>query len=644
MTVQRCVENPILKPEASHDWENYATFNGSILKEDTYHLLYRAIGNEQIINKRKLRLSVIGKAESTDGVHFQKRIKFIEPEHIWETYGCEDPRITKMENKYFIFYTALANYPPNARGIRVGLAISDNLETIKEKHLITPFNAKAMTLFPEKINNLYTVLLSVNTDNPPSSIGIAQCEKIETLWDPEFWNDWYKNLDKHLVHLKRVNSDQVEIGAPPIKTEHGWILFYSYIKHYLSENVQKEFRIEAVLLDLNNPKKLIGRVEKPLLTPGAEYELHGTVPNIVFPEGALVEDNTVKIYYGGADTFCALATVQLNELLSEFEVNTPHTLKCEKFPNNPLLLPDPEHEWESKAVFNPAAVEINNTIYLIYRTTSQDNLSYLGLAISADGKCIDERLETPIYPFRSIYEKPKRRGLPGGCEDPRITRIDDMLYMCYTAHDGELARLAMTSITVENFLKRNFSLWSEPKIISPPNVMDKDGVLFPEKINGKYVFFHRIEPNIIIDSVNNLSFDNDSFLGQQGYIVPRTGSWDGVKIGINTPPLKTPKGWLAFYHGISSIDRNYRLGALLLDLTDVTKVLSQTIYPLLEPETVFEKKGIVDNVVFPCGYVQKGDDIFLYYGGADRVVCGAKISLEKLLDYLLSGATKKYLI
>ncbi|MCX6731997.1 MAG: hypothetical protein NTV98_00475, partial [Candidatus Roizmanbacteria bacterium] len=200
MTVQRCVENPILKPEKSHTWENYATFNGSILKDDnTYHLLYRAIGDEQIINKKKLRLSVIGKAESTDGIHFQNRIKFIEPENIWETYGCEDPRITKIDGKYFIFYTALGNHPPNARGIRVGLAISNDLKTISEKHLITPFNAKAMTLFPEKINNLYTVLLSVNTDNPPSSIGIAQFEKIETLWDPLFWNDWYKNVDKHLV-------------------------------------------------------------------------------------------------------------------------------------------------------------------------------------------------------------------------------------------------------------------------------------------------------------------------------------------------------------------------------------------------------------------------------------------------------------
>jgi predicted GH43/DUF377 family glycosyl hydrolase len=109
------------------------------------------------------------------------------------------------------------------------------------------------------------------------------------------------------------------------------------------------------------------------------------------------------------------------------------------------------------------------------------------------------------------------------------------------------------------------------------------------------------------------------------------------------PPIKTNKGWLAFYHGISEIDRNYRLGALLLDVSDVTKVIAQTTYPLLEPETLFEKKGVVDNVVFPCGCTQKNDEIFLYYGGADTVVCGATINLNELLDYLLMGTSKKYI-
>ena len=91
------------------------------------------------------------------------------------------------------------------------------------------------------------------------------------------------------------------------------------------------------------------------------------------------------------------------------------------------------------------------------------------------------------------------------------------------------------------------------------------------------------------------------------------------------------------------VDEHYRLGALLLDLFDVTKVIGWTPYPILEPETKFEKEGLVSNVVFPCGYVLREKTIYLYYGGADKVVCGATISLDSLLEYLLKGFSKKYL-
>ena len=201
----------------------------------------------------------------------------------------------------------------------------------------------------------------------------------------------------------------------------------------------------------------------------------------------------------------------------------------------------------------------------------------------------------------------------------------------------------MSSIAVEDFLARRWDLWEYPKIISPPDVADKDGVLFPEKVNGKYVFIHRIEPNIIIDTVEDLTFDQGSFLGSVGVIEPQKGTWDAVKIGVNGPPVKTEDGWLVFYHGISAIDRHYRLGVLLLDLEDVTHVKGRIPYPILEPERSFELKGIVDNVVFPCGQVVKNDMIILYYGGADTVVCGATIRIDELLSYLKRSREKTYL-
>lgn len=644
MTLTRHPQNPLLLPDPNTSWEKRAVFNGTIIKNNQeYVMLYRAMSEEQKYKNKKVNLSIIGKAVSKDGVIFTNRVPFIEPKYEWERYGCEDPRITQINNTYYIFYTAIANYPPSHHGIRVGMALSKDLKTVDERHLVTPFNAKAMTLFPEKINGLYTVLLTVNPDMPPSFIACAQFEKMETLWDMTFWRDWYENLDEHTIHLRRVNSDQVEIGAPPIRTEDGWLLIYSYIKHYLSSSLKKEFRIEAILLDIKDPKHIVGRVEKPLLVPEAPYERNGQVADIVFPEGALIEDDVLKVYYGGADTCCALATTSWPKLRNTFEVNAPATLKCEKFPQNPLLEPIIEHSWEKRGVCNTAAIRIKDKTYLIYRAFTEGNVSNLGLAISYDNFHIDERLDSPIFPLRTQYERPMKEGGAGGAEDPRITRIGDTLHMCYTAYNGDLARLALTSIQVNDFLARRWDAWALPKIISPPDVMDKDGTLFPEKIGGRYVFFHRIEPNVVIDYVDDLEFKNNSYLGSKGIIYPRSGSWDGVKIGINGPPIKTSLGWLVFYHGISKIDYHYRIGALLLDLLDVTKIIGRTSYPILEPETHFEKEGVVNNVVFSSGHVVDGDDVIIYYGGADKVICGAKINIEKLLHYCVKSDNKMYL-
>ena len=104
----------------------------------------------------------------------------------------------------------------------------------------------------------------------------------------------------------------MEIGAPPVRTKHGWLLIYSYIKNYLSPPAK--FGIETVLLDLKDPSKVVARLEDPLLTPKAEYELYGNVPNIVFPSGALINDGKLFIYYGAADTTCCVATCDLEAL------------------------------------------------------------------------------------------------------------------------------------------------------------------------------------------------------------------------------------------------------------------------------------------------------------------------------------------
>lgn len=628
--LKRSLDNPILLPSINNDWEGKAAFNGCVVEENgQFHLVYRAQSLARGYLGFNMEVSTIGYAESLDGIHFTGNRQLIKPELEWELYGCEDPRITKLDNKYFIFYTALSAFPFSASGIRVGLAITRDFKTIEEKHLVTPFNAKAMTLFPDRINGGIAAILSANTDIPPARTSIAYFDRESDIWSKDYWDNWYAHLSDHGIHLHRARNDQVEIGAPPIKTDHGWILIYSYIQNYLSGD--KVFGIEASLLDLNNPQKILARTQEPLLVPEEDYEVYGNVPNIVFPTGAVVHNDKLYIYYGASDTSIGLATCDYKDFLQELLAQS--SIRLQRFAKNPILGPIEDHAWESKATFNPAAVYGKGKIHIVYRAMSQDGTSTLGLATSSDGFNIEKRLSSPIYVPMQDFEKKKKPG-NSGCEDPRITRIEDRFYMFYTAFDGENPpRVALTSILVTDFLNRKWDSWEKSKIISPPKVDDKDACLLPKKIYGGYMIFHRIEPGIYVDFVSDLNFEKGKFLRGDMLFKPRRDKWDALKIGICPPPIETKKGWLLLYHGISK-DFYYRVGAALLDLNNPLKVIARSDYPVLKPEEVYEKEGQVPNVVFPCGAVVINGELFVYYGGADSVVCVATIKIDKLLDGL----------
>lgn len=634
--------NPILKPDPKNSWEHQAAFNPSIVKDKMYHMVYRALSDSQNWQGRELQLSTIGHAESVDAVTFTKRKQLIKPEMDWEKFGCEDPRITKLDGEYFLFYTALSDYPFYPAGIKIGLARFSDFTKPIEKHLVTPFNSKAMTLFPEKINGKYAALLTVHTDLPPARICLALFDKKEDIWSQVYWNQWYQNLSSHIVPLQRMNSDQLEVGATPIFIQYGWLIIYAHIQHY-SHPRQRIFGIEAVILDRDDPQKILARTDYPIMTPLEEYELKGSAPNVVFPSGASVERDTISLYYGATDTTCCLATSGLTDLLKEMKTNAPVALKVQKPLGTPLLTPIRSHTWEEKAVFNPGAFYDGNTIHLIYRAMSTDNTSVFGYAKS-DGLSITKRLEMPIYVPRAEFEMKKNPNGNSGCEDPRITRIEEKLYMCYTAFDGiNPARVALTSIEACDLINNNFN-WADPVLISPPGIDDKDAAIFPEKINGKYVIVHRIQNSIVLDYVDTLNFKGNSWLRSIAYIPPRGDSWDSEKIGLCTPPLKTREGWILLYHGVSKISHHYRVGAMLLDRADPSHVISRTPWPILEAELPFEREGIVRNVVFPCGVAVKDNTLFIYYGGADTVVCVATIAYSTLVNYLIEIKNKKFLL
>jgi beta-1,2-mannobiose phosphorylase / 1,2-beta-oligomannan phosphorylase len=633
ITITRSTHNPILQPNVRESWEAEAVLNGCPIEHDgKIKLLYRAISlpHYHAIAQQRTQISDVGIADSDDGIHFTNRRKFIVPDMHWDKFGCEDPRVTRMGDKFYTFYTALSDYPFTPAGIKVGVAISSDLSTIDQKHLVTPFNAKAMALFPRKVNGKYTAILTANSDLPPAKIAIAQTKSIDDLWSDSFWKRWYKDIDNCALTLVRFPEDHVEVGAPPVEVEDGWLMIYSYISNYHTKN--RVFAIEALLLERNDPRKVIARTAGPLLTPEESYELYGFVPNVIFPSGARIEDDTLNIYYGAADHTVCLAHVSVSKLIESMKRDPTHRVRFTRFEKNPIITPDINHSWESQATFNPTAFYEDGRVHIIYRAMSADNTSVMGYATSRDGVTIEKRYERPIYIPRELFEmKIKPNGF-SGCEDARITRLGDKLYMCYTAYDSiNPPRVAFTSISITNFLDQKWDNWKKPVLISPPNFDNKDACLFPEKVNDNYMFLHRMGEDIDIAFVDSLELSGDQWLEEHRWLKPRKGTWDSAKVGIAGPPFKTPEGWFLFYHGVASRDMHYRIGAVLLDLDNPTKIIARTDHPLLEPKEPYEQTGMVSNVVFPCGNVLIDDTIYMYYGGGDSVIGGATLSLTKLL-------------
>jgi len=628
--VTRSEANPLISPSPSNPWEASATFNWSPLKDrGTTHVVYRAVSEMDHLDSTHRQTSIIAHATSKDGEHFVDHEPFIVPDTDFDRFGCEDPRITKIGGMSYIFYTALSTYPFTAAGIKVAVALSKDMKTVTEKHLVTPFNAKAMVLFPEKINGKYAALLTVHTDEPPSDIAYAEFDSIEDIWSPAFWKTWYENLSDHKIEFRRNSGDQVEIGAVPIKTNHGWLVIYSHINHY-ADGQSPIFGIEAVLLELKNPKTIIARTKGSFMVPELFYEKSGHVPNIVFPSGALVDGDRLDIYYGAADTHCAKASLSLSHLLRSLVPQGNELVT--RFAGNPLLSPRSGKAWEEGGVLNPAAIDLKGKVHLIYRAATAHNASTFGYASSKNGFTIDERSAEPVYTARTDFEG-MGRSENMGCEDPRIVELGKDILMTYTAYDGATPRIAISSIPTKDFIAKRWSAWSHPEALSEPGMPNKDCVIVPEKIKGLYYVFHRAANSICADMLFTLDASKNKITKCIEVIAPRKGMWDSRKVGMAGPLIKTKKGWIALYHGISE-HGTYRVGALLLDKNQPTKVLARTATPILEPVEPYELKGVVNNVVFPCGTVCRRGMIYIYYGAADKVVAAAKVSLSEVIDIL----------
>ena len=295
-----------------------------------------------------------------------------------------------------------------------------------------------------------------------------------------------------------------------------------------------------------------------------------------------------------------------------------------RFPGNPIITP--RQDWEVNGTFNPGAVAAGGVIHLLYRAVDANWISRFGYARTLDGREIAFRSSDPVLEPSADWEE-------FGCEDPRITPIDGTFLVTYTAYSRRGPRLALAST-------KDFLHFEKHGLVGPDR-NDKDSVIFPDRIDGRIAMLHRLQSKVQIAYFESLEALKNSQEFWKGYVrhfddfeVMRAEfPWEQRKVGVGPPPIKTERGWLVLYHGVS-MDRTYRAGAMLLDLDEPTKVAARTKEPILEPEMEFERRGVVPNVVFPDGAVIRDGELLSYYGGADKVCCVAGAPLDEFLDEL----------
>jgi len=332
-----------------------------------------------------------------------------------------------------------------------------------------------------------------------------------------------------------------------------------------------------------------------------------------------------------------------------------------------IILAPTENQFENRSVLNPGVYQEGEFVHVFYRAVDKRMNSSIGYAKLKGPTKVVERWDKPILEGKYSYEKK-------GMEDPRISKIGDTFYMTYVAHDG---KNALSAYAVSKDLKT----FDRKGLITPKLTYDrvghifrneklkdryfmfesfyeeyggkdvflweKDGILFPKKIHGKFALLHRILPDIQL-----IYFDNFKQLQSKEYwlkylknlakyVVLENKYWfESRNIGGGAPPIETKHGWLIIYHGVEELnkDRIYHAAAALVSKNDPLKYLGRLHYPLFSPDQDWERRGLVSNVTFPTGTALFGDDLYIYYGAADKFIAVAKVSLKELVNEIVTKA------
>jgi predicted GH43/DUF377 family glycosyl hydrolase len=279
--------------------------------------------------------------------------------------------------------------------------------------------------------------------------------------------------------------------------------------------------------------------------------------------------------------------------------------------------------YRCNTVFNGTPVKVDGDYHMIVRVEGQQGYSFFALAHSRDGLHFEVEdlpcmLPAPTAPF-GIWEE-------RGIEDPRLTVLEGTMYVMYTAVGRYGHRIALVKT-------EDFHTYERLGMVSEPG--NKDGVLFPDKIDGLYARLDRP----IGKGVGSvwISYSPDLIHWGRSELVfsPRARYWDSYRIGASAPPILTDGGWLEIYHGVRMTPAGpiYRIGTIMLDRNNPARVVGQCLAPVLSPREDYERIGDVNNVVFACGAIVEDDgEVKVYYGAADTSICVATTTLDALID------------
>lgn len=298
MLIKRYKNNPILTKDHV-PYEVATVHNAGVVKYDN---IYVMIFRSHKLNGR----SILGKAISEDGYNFKVDSKpFMIPAtegkfKDYEEFGVEDPRIVLIDNEYYITYSAYSRH-----GVRIGLAKTKDFKSVERISLITEADYRNVVIFPEKFDGLYARLDRPHSEISPWSVWISYSP------DLIFWGE-----SKLIMKPVPYHWDEMKIGpgAPPIKTNKGWLNIYHGVFPTMDGSV---YRLGVALHDLKDPSVIIGVSDEWILQPEEIYEITGYVHNVVFTCGAVEEpDGTIKLYWGGADKVMCVGTAVIDDLIN----------------------------------------------------------------------------------------------------------------------------------------------------------------------------------------------------------------------------------------------------------------------------------------------------------------------------------------